>query len=1692
MKWLCFALVSVLHLATLSLGATTPVITEFMAASSGPLRDEDGDASDWIEIYNAGPGDVDLAAWSLTDDADVLARWQFPATNLAAGRFLIVFASGKNRSVAGAPLHTNFQLDSDGEYLALVAPDGVTVASAFGPKFPEQYLNVSYGLDATNSELHHRFAVPTPGAPNGTNYFEQVADTKFEPDRGFYETNIAVTLTCATTNATIRYTLNGTPPTRTTGLIYTGPIAVTNTTTLRAAAFKDGLAASDVDTQTYLFLRDVLKQSPNGAAPSGWPATWGANRVDYGMDTNIVNNPPWRDTLTNDLRSIPTLSLVVNLPDLFNATTGIYANPSQDGIAWERPMSLELIRPDGDRSRQVQVNGGIRLRGGFSRNTSDPKHSFRFFFRSEYGPARLNFPFFGPDAPKRFKKFDLRTNQDDSWHFTNTSGEFMRDAFSRDSLLACGRVQTHGDYYHLYINGQYWGLYTSEERPEANFMEDYFGGDAADYDVMKVEAGPYNTVATDGTTNAFFRLWQAATNGFASDAAYARVQGNLPDGTPNPAYENLLDVPDLIDYMLCIFYAGNLDAPASTYTQNNNWYGARNRDNRHGGFRFFLHDSENSLYGVNDNRTGPAPAAGDPTRGSGFSRANPEYIFHRLAANAEFRVLLGDQIQHHFFNGGAFTVESVTNRYFQRRNEISRAVVAESARWGDSLREPPYTWNDFRTASDALVANYFPVRTDIVLNQLRARGFFPSLSAPQFNVLGGSVPAGFELVLINPAANGGTIFFTLDGHDPRLRGGGVSPSAQAYANPVTLNTSTEVKARIKSGTNWSALARAVFYTPQDFSRLAITEIMYNPPREGTNDGAEFEFVELKNTGTEALNLSGLAFTSGIEFTFTNGTMLEAGAHFVLVRNPDLFAAKYPGVLLNGIYAGRLDNSGETLRLTYALGGTVLSFAYADAAPWPATADGLGFSLVPATGDTAANPDRASSWRASTQPGGSPGADDPAPTTPPVLINEALTASVLPEVDRVELFNPTGQMVDLGGWYLTDDRSTPAKFRIPDGTQIAAGGFLVFAEPQFNSSPGASNSFSLRAEGDSVYLFSADASGRLSGYSHGFAFGAAERGVSFGRHRLSTGDDDFTAQAAPTWNVANAGPKIGPVVISEIQYHPDAGDDEFIELRNVSAAPVSLFDPAAPTNAWRVSGLGFDLPPGLTLAPSQFLLLVPTEPEEFRAKYAIAAFVQILGPYTGSLQDSGERLALQKPGPLDTNAAVAYIDVDVVRYNDRAPWPPAADGSGPSLQRRIPDTYGNDPANWESALPTPGRVYVAGPAPIIVSPPADTTIVATREAAFHVVASGSPPLFYQWRHDGSLLANATNDTLALTNLRPADAGLYSVLVFNESGSIESAPGRLTVLVPAEILVQPTNRLVRIRPDPSSAPQTNVTFNVFASSTTPVTYQWRLNGTNLPGATSTSYSVTNVQLRDEGAYSAAITDAAGTIFSADAYLQPLIAPVIIQAPISQTVVAGGTVTLSVTVSGHPRPFSYEWRRGSAPILTNISEATNDFFIVSIPSGVPSQNFRAVIRNLANLTPGLASPTATITVLADGDGDGLPDAWEAGHGLDANNPADADLDPDGDGLTNAQEYAASTDPNDPLSRLHIDAVTIDTAARIMFNTVSNRTYVVEYTDALNSGSWSILSSLAARTTNATETVVDPVLGNHRSYRLSTPRRP
>ena len=1128
------------------------------------------------------------------------------------------------------------------------------------------------------------FATPTPGAPNRPGTFGVVADTKFSVDRGFFEEPFSLVITSATVNATIYYTVNGSKPSPTNGFLYSAPILITNTTFVRAAAYKSGYIASDVDTHTYIFLNSVLRQP---ASLPGYPTTWQASYpADYGMDSNVVNDPKYGATIKNDLRSIPTLSIVSDHNGLWSSSSGIYPNSTSEGTNWEREASLELIDVTGE--TLFATRGGLKAHGNASRdNVRTPKHSLHVTFKHEYGPTKLHYDWFGGGVDDHDGIVFRGCGFVDGWAgryadnnlYTNTeTGEifrglryrpentcYLRDVWTKESFRDMGWSVSRSAYVHLYLNGLYWGLYQPSERITASYFEELYGGPEGAWDVLVGEDNNGPPVIVDGTGTDWTNILNLV-NGPISDATYQAVS-------------QVMDLDNLIDYMIVHIFAESEDWP------RHNWYLAHRRaTNGIPGTKFIctVWDQELTLDRlVRRNRIN----VGNGADGAG-ELYSPARVYARLRSSPEFRRHFGDRVQKHLFNGGALTPSNCVSRLLAPGAIIHDALVAESARWGDARSNgvpsgqigtgKTFTRDEWwQPEMDKLTTNFLLKLTANHIANFRTNNLFPSLGAPGFNQFGGAISNGFGLEMSHTNA-AGVIYFTTDGSDPRVFGtGAVAANAQAYAEPVVMNAPTQVKARVLNGSEWSALMDATFYPRQDLSKLALTEIMYNPPARGTNSGDEFEFVELKNTGTNELDLSGLIF-QGLGFTFTNRTKLAPGAFFVLARNAASFTSKYPGVPVNGVFPGRLDNGGETLRLMHPVGTTVFSVSYDDEAPWPVAADNHDFSIVQ-SGATQA-PDRGSNWRASALPGGSPGADDPIPDFPRVLINEVLSASVPPLVDEVELFNASTQNADVSGWCLTDDLDQPNRFRIPDGTQIPAGGYLTFTETQLG--------FGLNSHGEQIYLLSANTNGALTGYSHGFAFGPAANNVSFGRYVNSVGDEQFPAQIDRSFHSANSGPRVGPIVINEIHYHPAPGSDEFIELLNISSTNVPLSD--ADGVPWGISGAAYEFPTDIVVPANGYILVVPIDPAEFRTKYNVPASVIIVGPYFGALQDSGERLKLERPGVIDTNG-LAFIVVDEIRYNDKTPWSPAADGAGPSLQRHDPRAYGNDPANWLAGAPTPG-------------------------------------------------------------------------------------------------------------------------------------------------------------------------------------------------------------------------------------------------------------------------------------------------------------------------------------------------------------------------------------------------------------------
>jgi hypothetical protein len=613
-----------------------------------------------------------------------------------------------------------------------------------------------------------------------------------------------------------------------------------------------------------------------------------------------------------------------------------------------------------------------------------------------------------------------------------------------------------------------------------------------------------------------------------------------------------VDIDNLIDYMLCYIYVADPDGPVAGGIPNN-YYAMYNR-NSDQGFIFFRHDAEHSLMS-NYDVTFPT------TIGQEFRHFNPRWLHQKLTNHPEYCLHLYDRVYKHFFNNGVLTPQACRDRFLERKQQLEDAVIAESARWGDTYSAIPRTKDDdWQVEVDWVLNYFFPNRTDIVLEQLRDKKLYPLFDPPIFNLTSGIVPKGTSLTM---NAVEGTVYYTVDGNDTHvsatmqkasqtilvarnspkrvlvptmsisnswryvvkfndttwqlcnaspgsigydlgstykddisfdvqnqmytknstcmirvpfqvtadqlkdfnyltlrvqyndgiavylnktsaivsrnysgtlvynshanavhdgkfiesiditsylpnliagqnllgiqalnispddstffisvelvagntmISSGPISPSAITYSGPITIDHTTKVRARVYKDDQWSALNEVFVWVPEGNENLKITELQYHPLGEEGVDEKEFEFIELKNIGVAPLDISGMTFTQGIEYTFPSGTIINSGAYLVLASNDSAFEARYHFAPF-AKYSGQLSNAGETIVLQTSTGDTVTAFTYSDEYPWPKSSDGLGYSLIRKPDRLYKDPNDPDSWCASSIIHGKPGADD---------------------------------------------------------------------------------------------------------------------------------------------------------------------------------------------------------------------------------------------------------------------------------------------------------------------------------------------------------------------------------------------------------------------------------------------------------------------------------------------------------------------------------------------------------------------------------------------------------------------------------------------------------------------------------------------------------------------------------------------
>ncbi|NLH74582.1 MAG: hypothetical protein GX456_16155 [Verrucomicrobia bacterium] len=1245
---------------TYALDSTLPspslFISEFMADNKDTINDEDGDSSDWIEIGNSDSEPASLAGWYLTDNPANPTKWAFPEVDVPARGFIVVFASGKNRADIAGKLHTNFKLASTGGYLALVDPR-TNVVSDFAPVYPKQFTDVSYGRVPGEITTIGYFTRPTPGTQNTSGGPGFAPAVEFSRPSCTFTTPFELELRTSLPDAVIRYTLDGNLPTNSSP-VYAGPLWITNSVQVRARAYQQGLLPGPPSSESYIILHtNVVAFSsdlPVIVLHTLGKGTPNASRLTF-AHMSVFEPAGGQTSLTNS----PTLTSRVGIQIRGSSTEGI-AKSSYKLEVWD----------EFNADRKLGILG------------MPPESDWVLYAPNNFEPVLIHNPFV--------------------------------HQLSRDM----GRYSPRTRFVEVYLNKStgpitpthYVGIYVLEEKikigpdrldigklePEITTPPAVTGGylmkiDRLDPGDTGLSAGGANIAMVDPKEKEIKSPQRIAQKNYLVSYLNAFRTALYSTNWRDPVlgYKPYINVPGWIDYHVLEVLSGNVDALVlSAYFHKP----------RNGALNFGPHWDFDRALGSTDGRdANPRMWNTGPFFGATW--------WSRLFTDPDFWQAWVDRWQE--LRETHFALTNLHGLVDRLADEVRQAQPREYAKWRVVLRGGSYQ------SEVNLMKNWLSNRVDFIDRQLT--------QPPRLGSHGGRVEPGHMLTIAGPT--GATIYYTMDGTDPRAPQGGVSANARVYSGPIAIDSNARVVARARdpnkrqtggppSSTPWSRPVAATFVV--NLPQLLLTEIMFHPapaPLGATNSSADFEFLELKNAGDTPIALPGFTITNGIQFTFTTNsdvTLLDPGDRVLLVKNRAAFQARYPGTgQIAGEFTGSLDNAGDRITLYGPLGELVWDIVYGDA--WAPLADGFGFSLVLA--DESVAPEQVSeqsSWRLSAVVGGSPGmADPPPPCISKVRINEIRSHPITPDLDAIELVNPSHEPADVSGWYLTDDFREPFKYRIRPGTIIPPRSVIVIDESAFGVG---SNGFALSAWGDEAFLFSADAAGNLTGYYHGMVFGASPQGTTFGWYRSSDGVEHCVRESQPSIGKFNYGPRIGPVVFSEIMFDPpDVGVPdkryyEYIELFNASHDPVFLFDTNHPASTWIVRGaVEFEFPARIVMRPGECVLLVgfnpATDPDalaEFRRHYNVGQDVNVFGPWRGSLGASELPIRLFEPGnPVfsGTEGAgdVPYYLVEEVHFRLSSFWPGGNSVKGFSLGRRSPHVFGDDPASWVVSRPGPGII-----------------------------------------------------------------------------------------------------------------------------------------------------------------------------------------------------------------------------------------------------------------------------------------------------------------------------------------------------------------------------------------------------------------
>ncbi len=860
-------------------------INEFLADNVADIADEFGEHDDWIEIYNGGDDSVNVAGLYITDDLGEPLKWRIPfsdstRTTISPKGFLILWADG---TPTQGLTHLGFRLSANGEEIGLYDADSSRFLDtiSFGP----QSADISRGRQPDGGPVWNFFNETTPGSANSSNgTFGFTAAPQFSLQGGMFNNPFSLALSCPDTNAVIYYTLNSSTPTET-AAIYDSALTIDTLTTLRAVAIAPGYLPSPIITHTYLL---------------NFPAT------------------------------IPVISLVTDSSHIWGPT-GIYNNRTAN---WEKPVSVELFEPDGQTA--IRQNGGIKIHAPDSR----PQQSFRIYARESYGDSYFRYRLF-PDKPVTlFKRFVLRNGGNDGSQLGVKS--HMRDAIMHVLYRQENIANVTAGYRpaHVFLNGNYWGLYNIRERQDEHFIETNYGSSNIDL-LERAFNFPGNRNAIVGNWTEYNLLEAFAEENDLNDPAnYAQIQ-------------TMMDVENFRDYWIFEVFAGNFD----WLSNNIRMWRPRRAD---GIFRWIMWDLDHGLglpfqnYGVPSWNT-----LGWSTDTSGVRVENGKNTL--LIRN----LLENDQFRYGFINRFADllnTTFSIAHTH-QVVDSLQEILLPEMPRqieqWGHAMifwEEGVFSVKTYLQKRPRFVKQHIMSKFDITDSiSVNLAVSPPGSGHVRINTLSlNSYPwegVYFKDVPITFRAN------PLPGY--RFAGWSAGPKPGLQVFQAALTADLEMTALFEVDTTQTGLPP-----------LVINEINY----AASPDFDTKDWVELYNTQSNELDVSGWFFqdnTTSERFIFPDGTFIPASGYAILSRDSVAFRQFFPEAgKIYGEFDFGLSSMGERLQLFDNTSNLIDELTYGNDIPWPAAANGEGptLELLNSNRDNTL----AENWQASWEIGGSPG------------------------------------------------------------------------------------------------------------------------------------------------------------------------------------------------------------------------------------------------------------------------------------------------------------------------------------------------------------------------------------------------------------------------------------------------------------------------------------------------------------------------------------------------------------------------------------------------------------------------------------------------------------------------------------------------------------------------------------------------